>query len=311
MKHLFIINPAAGKKDSTEHLLEHIMDLKVETEIFLTAGQGDAQRKTEEAVARGESMRIYACGGDGTLNEVVCGAAGHDHVAITNVPKGTGNDFLKIFGNGWREGFSDLRSLTHAPQKAFDVIDCNGKLGIGVACAGIDARIADDVHKYKRLPVVAGSGAYLLSMVENVLFKGIARPTRIQMGDWKFYGETTIICACSGRYYGGGFMPVGDAMPDDGVLDFLVVPKVSRITFARLLGDYAKGMYRDHPDLIRSYKGTQITFSSDQEITAVVDGETVKSKEFTIKLSEKKINFFYPEYLDYRIAPSPTPEPST
>ena len=46
----------------------------------------------------GEPLRVYACGGDGTLNEVVNGAAGLDHVAVTNVPKGTGNDFLKIFG---------------------------------------------------------------------------------------------------------------------------------------------------------------------------------------------------------------------
>ena len=94
MRHLFIINPAAGKKDSTAALEKQIAALSFEHNIAYTLAEGDARRITEEAVSLGEPMRIYACGGDGTLNEVVNGAAGHDHVAITNVPKGTGNDFL-------------------------------------------------------------------------------------------------------------------------------------------------------------------------------------------------------------------------
>ncbi len=300
MKHLFIINPAAGRQDSTERLLEHIQALELDTELFLTARAGDALRRTQQAVQQGEPMRIYACGGDGTLNEVVCGAAGHDHVAVTNVPKGTANDFLRIFGKGWRAGFSDLEALAAGPQAVFDLLDCNGKLGIGVACAGVDARIADDVHKYTQLPAVEGTGAYVLSLIVNVLFKGITRPCTVDMGDFHYEGETAILCACNGRYYGGGFMPVGDAMPDDGVLDFLMVPKVSRFTFFRLVGQYAKGKYRNYPQLIRHYHGERITFSSDQELVAVVDGETVKAKSFTIQLAQQKINFFYPAYLHYR-----------
>ena len=34
------------------------------------------------------------------------------------------------------------------------------------------------------------------------------------------------------------------------VMETLVVPKVSRATFFRLVGQYAKGRYRDYPDLI-------------------------------------------------------------
>ena len=60
-------------------------------------------------------MRIYACGGDGTLNEVVNGAAGFDNAAVTCVPKGTGNDFLKLFGPRFRELFYDLEALAGRP----------------------------------------------------------------------------------------------------------------------------------------------------------------------------------------------------
>ena len=303
MKHLFIINPAAGKKDSTELLLEHIQKLELDTELFLTAGPGDAQRRTQEAAAAGEPMRIYACGGDGTLNEVVCGAAGHDQLAVTNVPKGTGNDFLKIFGETFRTHFSDLAALSAGPQTAMDLIDCNGKLGIGVACAGVDARVAADVHKYNMLPLVTGPGAYVLSLLINIA-KGLCRPTVLDMGDWHYEGGVAIICVCNGRYYGGGFMPVADAMPDDGILDFLVVTDVSRHTFFRHLKQYSQGRYREAPSLIRDYHGSEITFSSDETITAVVDGEVMCSKQFTIKLSDKKVNFFYPPDLNYSPRPA-------
>ena len=84
MKHLFIINPLAGKKE------QH--GPSAPGHRSPGAGYGDrpiprpgaTQRITEEAAARGEAMRIYACGGDGTLNEVVCGAAGQEHLAVTN-----------------------------------------------------------------------------------------------------------------------------------------------------------------------------------------------------------------------------------
>lgn len=147
MKHLFIINPAAGKKKTTAELESLLSDLPFPHEVIYTQGEGDAARITQEAAAAGEPIRIYACGGDGTLNEVVNGAAGHDHVAITNVPKGTGNDFLKLFGPDYRTLFYDLKTLSEGPQTAFDLIDCNGKLGIDVVCAGVDARIAAGVHR--------------------------------------------------------------------------------------------------------------------------------------------------------------------
>lgn len=302
MKHLFIVNPAAGKKGSTDDLV-HRIEAAFEGrdyEIAYTRKCGDAEHLTHAAAQAGGEVRVYACGGDGTLNEAVNGAAGYEHVAITNVPKGTGNDFLRIFGRGYREGFSNLAALADGPQAALDLMDCNGKLGLGVICAGVDARVAADVHKYKALPLVTGTGAYVLSLVVNVLFKGIARPTTVDMGDVHLDGDTSIICICNGRYYGGGFMPVGEAQPDDGVLDMLVVPKVSRTTFFRLVGKYAKGRYRECPDVIFDHHGDTITFSSPADIVAVVDGEVMIDRAFTVRLSERKVNFFYPPDMFWR-----------
>lgn len=308
MKHLFIIHGQARSSKKKKKLFDQLMAaidrLEGDVEVQYTEPpEWGAEQIARAAAQRREPLRIYACGGDGTLNEVVNGAAGYDHVAVTNVPLGTGNDFIKIFGADYRALFSDLPALMDGPQSAFDLMDCNGRLGIDVVCAGVDARIAADVDKYKNLPAVTGIGSYILSLVENVLFRGICRPMRVRMGETDVSGDTAVVCICNGRHYGGGFMPVGDAMPDDGVLDMLMVPKVSRLTFFRLVGKYAKGLYRDYPELIAHYHGQTITYSSlnGENVVTVVDGEVMEAPEFTVKLSDKKMNFFYPAGASYQL----------
>lgn len=300
MKHLFIINPAAGKKNTTAQLERLLSDLSFDHQVVYTLEAGDARRITEEAAATGEPIRIYACGGDGTLNEVVNGAAGHDHVAITCVPKGTGNDFLKVFGPDYRTLFYDLEALAQGPQSSFDLMDCNGQLGIDVVCCGVDARIAAGVHRYKDRPLVSGIGAYILSLLENVLFKPIFQPLKVLINGETWDRDTTLLCVCNARHYGGGFMPVGDNLPDDGVLEVLIVPKVSRFTFFRLVKHYASGRYADYPELVRFHQTQSLDFSSRSPLTVVVDGEVLTGHDFTLRLSEKKVSFFYPEGASYQ-----------
>ena len=301
IRHIFIINPAAGKRESTIRLEERIARLEFPHEVRYTREEGDARRIVEEEARRGEPARIYACGGDGTLNEVVNGAAGHDQLAITNVPKGTGNDFLKLFGPHYRREFSNLEALATGPEVPFDLIECNGKLGIDVVCAGVDARIAAGVHKYKNLRFVSGRWAYLLSLMEQILLRGITRPMTVRMGDLVWTDRpTAILCICNGRHYGGGFMPVADAMPDDGVLDMLLVGEVGLPTFLRLVGKYAKGLYWKYPEWIRDFHGQEVSFSTREPITVVVDGEVMVGTAFTVRLSEKKVRFFYPATASYQ-----------
>lgn len=105
MRTVFIVNPKAGKGQGREKFIAEIEAASEKTgvpvEIYSTQGSGDgeilAAQLAKEAEARGEETRIIACGGDGTLNEVLNGAMRHDHVAIGVVPIGTGNDFCRNF----------------------------------------------------------------------------------------------------------------------------------------------------------------------------------------------------------------------
>ena len=299
MRHLFIINPMSGKSDSTRLIEAKLRAISFPYEVVYTTAVGDALRITEQAALLNVPTRIYACGGDGTLNEVVNGAAGHPHIAVTNVPKGTGNDFIKIFGNTARDAFFDLEALSGGTQTAFDLIDCNGRLSLASVCMGIDARVGADVHRYKRLPFISGKWAYNLSLLVNLVFKGLSRHMHVVINGVEWDGEAVLLCICNTCYYGGGYMPMPEAMPDDGILDILIVSKVKLFTFVRLIGTYARGEYKKAPHIMRDFHTTAVTISSTKPLTVGVDGEIMHALHIEISLSTKKVNFFYPIGLHY------------
>ncbi len=301
MRHVFILNPTAGKRRSCLTLLARIEGAfpAGDYTLLTTAGAGDAKSLAQRALEPGDPVRLYACGGDGTLNEVVNAAAGHAHAAVTHVPVGTGNDFLRIFGREGRKKFRDIAALKEGPQAAFDLMDCNGLLGLDVVCAGLDARVAAGVHRYKSLPLVTGMGAYVMSLAAEV-GKGLTRPMEVDMGPIHYRGPVAILCVCNGQYYGGGFRPVPEAMPDDGVLDMLLIGDITLPRFLRCVGKYSAGGYKEFPQLVRDWHGDRVTFSSEEEITVVVDGEVLRDRRFTLSLSDRKVNFFWPKGVEYR-----------
>ena len=114
MKHLFIVNPTAGGKDSTAEVREKVerafQGRGEEYEIYVTKAPMDAPEKIKAEAASGRHLRVYACGGDGTFNECVCGAARLENVAVCPFPTGTGNDFCRMFGEE-KDMFRDLEAL--------------------------------------------------------------------------------------------------------------------------------------------------------------------------------------------------------
>ena len=308
MKHLFIVNPAAGGRDRTEQVraeVERAFARRGEEdtyEVYTTTEPMDACRKIEQEAASGAALRAYACGGDGTLNECVCGAVGRENVAVTHYPGGTGNDFVRCFGPE-RDRFRDLEALLDGEVRPLDVIDCNGRASINICSVGIDARIGTDVHKYSALPLLGGKAAYLTSAAVN-LFKGVREPMRVRCGAVRHEGDTSLICACNGSYYGGGFHPVPEARPDDGVLDFLIVKGLSRLAFIKLIGGYAKGKYASMPKYITHVRGERIDIESDTELAVNVDGELIFGKHVTMKLLRSAVRFIVPRDMAYFRAPA-------
>ena len=298
MKHLFIINPAAGSKDRTADYTAKIRaafaDLDAEYEIRVSAAPGDCTRLTKEAAESGEEYRIYACGGDGTLNEVVQGAAGHDNVAVTVFSGGSGNDFTKLFDDP--KAFFDVNRLLDAREATFDLIRCNDDYSLNICSVGLDARVGTDVANYKRLPWLHGFRAYAASTVVNVI-RGIAEHYVIEIDGERIDGKQTMICVCNGRFYGGGFNPVPEADPTDGLLDVLVVKKVSRLQVAGVIGKYKNGRYKELKKLVRHFRTDKLRILCDKPTSINLDGELRIATEVEMTIAKEKLRFFYPKDL--------------
>jgi diacylglycerol kinase family enzyme len=108
-----------------------------------------------------------------------------------------------------------------------------------------------------------------------------------------------LACACNGRYYGGGFNPVPDAMPDDGFLDFLIVKGVSRLKFLKVIGKYAKGRYKELTDIISYIRGKNMKIQGETEMAVNIDGELIRAKDVVFRLVPLGVRFLFPEYLRF------------
>ena len=303
MKHLFIVNPAAGKHDQTEEFTARIKAAcepwKLDYEIRVSSRKGNCTELAREAAQTGEALRIYACGGDGTLNEVVCGVVGYPNAAVTHFPGGSGNDFIRIFDDP--AAFRDLDRLLDPDEAEFDLIRV-GELGyaLNICSVGIDARVADLQSRCKRLPLITGSGAYNLALVRGVL-GGVQRRYRVELDGKELDGQQSLICIANGRFYGGGWMPVPDAMPDDGMLDVLIVKPVALVTLLRVIGTYKHGGYRELPDFITHYRVRELRITSPNDRIVNADGEIMDASEVCFSVAEEKLRFFYPKGLSYAV----------
>ena len=302
MKHLFIVNPVAGgKHHSYEKTVQTIRDAMSKSggdyEVYITKEPHDAIRKVRCEAETGKEIRIYACGGDGTFHECVNGSVGYDNVSVTVFPCGTGNDFVKIFGEE-KELFFDIEKLISGFSHPIDVIDCNGCYGVNTCSLGFDARVGADVHKYSKLPLVKGMGAYVVSVIVH-FFKGINQKLTIKIGDNIQTGEYALVCACNGRYYGGGFNPVDDARPDDGIMDTLVVKKCSRLNVIKLIKKYATGRYREAGDIVERFDNDRITIESDSEIVISLDGEIIRANKVEFRLIHNVVNLLCPNGMKF------------
>ena len=301
MTHLFIINPAAGSRDRTKQYSVAIHEActarNLDYRIEVSSAPGECRRIAREAAETGEEYRIYACGGDGTLNEVAAGAAGYDNVAVTVFSGGSGNDFVKLFHDP--RAFFDLERLLDTQEETFDLIRCNEDIALNICSVGLDARIGTDVANYKRLPLLSGFRAYAVSTLVNVV-RGIGEHYVVEVDGETFDADHTLICVCNGRFYGGGFNPVPEADPTDGLLDVLLIKKVSRLQVAQVIGKYKSGRYRELPHLVRHMKTTHVKIRCDRLNPINLDGEVRIADTVEMSVAKEKIRFFYPKGLVWK-----------
>ena len=278
MRHVFILNPAAGKNQNAlqlRGLIDAYFERHPEADykIFVTEGRGAATRFVQEQCAEGVPVRFYACGGDGTLQETANGIPAGADAELTVIPCGSGNDYVRIFGG--REAFRDLPDLIEGVAIPVDAVNCDGRLSLNIASIGMDAKVCAKMTAYKRVPGVNGSLAYDLAIV-NTFFTPIGNTMHITIegenGPVERHGKYLMALAANGQYYGGGYCGAPQAVADDGMLDLVLVKLISRFTVLGFLKKYKAG----HGEELACYehiRGTAMTVTTEKPTYCNIDGE--------------------------------------
>ena len=313
MKHYFIINPKAGAKDTSELIQRRIESFQEWTgedwEAYVTSAPGDAANYTAYVCQDHPDtpMRFYACGGDGTLNEVLSGAMGHANAQLALYPSGSGNDFLRCFGA--KGDFLDFERLAEGTPTPTDVMritvgqgpDAPVRYCINVCGLGFDAYVGRNMQRIKRWPIVGGKRSYVSSLVASFLFHRRSRCTVMVDGELFLDNAPFLFCTVNnGRYEGGGFCGAPNAMTDDGLLDIFRIKPVPILRFPSLVKLYHDGRHVDSPsaqDIFEFRQGTEVDITCRRPMPCVIDGEILLSDHYHVELLPKAIDFIIPKGL--------------
>ena len=240
-------------------------------------------------------LRIYACGGDGTLHEVVNGVLGFSHVQVAVIPIGTGNDFIKAFPSYSSQDFLCLENYQDAKLAKSDELMVDEEASINTVSAGLDVKVAYHVDKFKQLPFAHGVLPYFLGLLASMAGP-ISEDLIVEIeGRREAFRDYLFVVAGNGRCYGGGYCPAPKARVDDGWFDYSLIRKVSRAKIITLSGKYKKGTHLAYKEFVRDGRAkTMRIWTGGKRIRLTLAGELYETSDPLITLSEQKIHLALP-----------------
>ncbi len=305
MKTVLIINPCAGQGGNLQQLARKIESLSgFDTEIYITAAPGDATRYVRQFCETSGSARFIACGGDGTLNEVLNGAIGFENAEIGVIPVGTGNDFCRNFS--FADGFEDVLSQVTGETMKCDAIKyttvVNGETRSGY-CAnmfniGFDCNVADLTAKMKKKRFVFGPMAYFLSIFATLVAKKGANLEIKMDGKVRHCGKLLLTSVANGSCCGGGIKSNPLASVRDGKINVNIIKNVSRTRLLYLLPFYMKGSHlklKNIDSIIMTEDCLELELIPiDDALRICVDGEIIDAGKTKFEICPGAFNFVVP-----------------
>lgn len=302
MKHLVVINGHACEGKALTHLqkVEEAFE-NLDAEIYLTEGPRSATKFVREFLDKyqDEHVRVYSCGGDGTLHEVVDGLYGHENADLALYPIGTGNDFTKAYGG--KEKFT-LEALQNGTSHPIDLSLIQGEtlefpmFSINVINFGFDAIVGAVGNKNK---LKGKKDPYDKALV-TAIFKGRFNKIDVEVDGEKITKKKMLLCTLAqGQYVGGKFRCAPKSDNTDGLIDVCLLHTRSLFAFLNILGPYTNGEHLDNPKYMKKivYKRAKeiIVDGRGKDIDVCVDGEMVRGKHFKVTIIPNAIKFVIPE----------------
>ena len=324
MKHLVVINKSAGQGKSWEVLKEKIDQAfdGQKYDIYFTEAPRAVIPYLRDYLNlnKKETVRVYACGGDGTIHEVANALVGFDNAELAIYPFGTGNDFVKSFAKekdynkimeekAGENRFKDFAKLVKAETKEIDVSEITGgKLtepmySINVINFGFDAIVGAMGNYYKEHGIPADAKKkernepYTYALNHDAMKHGRFNDIVVYADGEQLNEKQILLCTLAqGQFVGGKFWCAPKSDNTDGLIDVCVLKTMTFLGLGLIIGTYTKGKHLNKKRKKIVYRrAKEIKIVSPEEIDLCVDGEMIKGKDFTVKVMPKAIKLVLPE----------------
>ena len=306
MKHLIVVNGRAGSYDSAFEAKINEAFKGLDFEIYKTTGPRSVIPFLKEYLGKAkDTVRIYACGGDGTIHEVVNGVVGFDNAEVAIIATGTGNDFIKIYGG--KEKFEDFKPMIEGKAQPIDISELRGEgvdgpmYSVNVINFGFDAIVGAMGNYYKEhgLPkgTKPGTNPYDYALKHDAMKHGRFNDIEVY-ADGEKLNEKQILLAtlAQGQYVGGQFRCAPKSKNNDGLIDVCVLKTMTFLGLGMIIGTYTRGGHLDKPRKKIVYRqAKEIKMVSPKDFDVCVDGEMIKGNNFTVKVLPGAVRLVIPE----------------
>ena len=251
-----------------------------------------------------ELTRVYACGGDGTIHEVVNAIAGVHNAELAILPIGTGNDFVKIYGasNEKIGSFRNFKPLIEGEAKPIDLSVISGGhleqpwYSINVINFGFDAIVGAKGNENK---IKGKKNPYGPAAIIPALLKGRFNKTIVKADGEQLNKKRMLLASLAqGQWVGGQYHASPKSDNTDGLIDVIILKCMS---LARLMiqyfGRYQKGEHLDNEKLMKRIvyrRAKKIEIIAPKDIDICVDGEMIRGDHFQVEVVPNAIKLVHP-----------------
>ena len=210
---------------------------------------------------------VIAVGGDGLFHNILQRLV-PAQIAVTVIPAGTGNDFVRTLGWDLDSYDAQLQAVTSLPPTSIDLGLVDGEWFAAILSTGFDSIVNE---KANTMSWPKGPMKYNAAIaIELPRFK--PRHYEITLDDRTISTEAMLIAVSNGRSYGGGMLVCPAANITDGLFDVMVLHPVSTIEFIKVFPRVFAGTHISHPavEIVRSR-----TVKIESKAIAYADGERI------------------------------------
>ena len=284
---LYYINPISGprRKISINKIIaEKTRDQQIDFEILSAHHRGeypDLRDKLEHE----KITDVVICGGDGTVNHLASALVDVD-VNIGIIPLGSGNGLA--FSAGIPRDLSRAMQIIFAGKSSFiDAFFINEKFCCMLCGLGFDAQVAHDFAIQK----TRGLTTYINLTIKNFLIAP-TYPFDITVQGHTFNTEAYFISIANSNQFGNQLKIAPRASLDDGLLDVVVVKKMSRLQMAWAILQQMRsgepGLYEEmnfHKKDVLYFQTDKVIIHNPSLAPLHIDGEPVETcKQLDIRV---------------------------